>query len=103
MTLTGSLLKSTVVAALGGLLFGFDTAVIAGTTAGLTKSFSLTPSGLGVTVAVALIGTVVGGRPRTANTVKAGREKNKPKREPAGPSLAPPPTRATMPTRTVMG
>ena len=26
------LLKSTVVAALGGLLFGFDTAVIAGTT-----------------------------------------------------------------------
>jgi len=26
------LLKSTIVAALGGLLFGFDTAVIAGTT-----------------------------------------------------------------------
>src|SRR3954471_5145257 len=60
MTLTGSLIKSTVVAALGGLLFGFDTAVIAGTTAGLTKSFSLTPSGLGVTVAVALVGTVLG-------------------------------------------
>src|SRR3954452_4297902 len=60
MTLTGSLVKSTVVAALGGLLFGFDTAVIAGTTAGLTKSFALTPSGLGFTVAVALIGTVVG-------------------------------------------
>src|SRR4051812_9801048 len=29
-----------------------------------------------------MIGTVVGGRPRTANTVKAGREKNKAKRCP---------------------
>lgn len=60
MILTGPLVKSTIVAALGGLLFGFDTAVIAGTTAGLTKSFALTPSGLGLTVAVALVGTVVG-------------------------------------------
>src|SRR5438067_12253179 len=60
MTLTGSLIKSTVVAALGGLLFGFDTAVIAGTTAGLTKSVTLTPTGLGLTVAVALVGTVAG-------------------------------------------
>lgn len=60
MTLTGPLVKSTVVAALGGLLFGFDTAVIAGTTAGLTKSFALTPTGLGLTVAVALVGTVLG-------------------------------------------
>jgi hypothetical protein len=32
MKLNSYLLKSTVVAALGGLLFGFDTAVIAGTT-----------------------------------------------------------------------
>ena len=60
MTLTGSLLKSTVVAALGGLLFGFDTAVIAGATAGLTTTFSLTPGTLGLTVSIALIGTVIG-------------------------------------------
>jgi len=60
MTLTGALVKSTIVAALGGLLFGFDTAVIAGTTAGLTSAFSLTPGTLGLTVAIALIGTVVG-------------------------------------------
>lgn len=60
MTLTGALVKSTIVAALGGLLFGFDTAVIAGTTAGLTRSFNLTASGMGLTVAVALVGTVVG-------------------------------------------
>lgn len=60
MTLSGPLLKSTIVAALGGLLFGFDTAVIAGTTAGLTKSFALSPSSLGLTVAIALIGTILG-------------------------------------------
>lgn len=60
MNVTGILLRSTVVAALGGLLFGFDTAVIAGTTAGLTTAFSLSPSSLGLTVAIALVGTVVG-------------------------------------------
>lgn len=60
MTITGPLVKSTVVAALGGLLFGFDTAVIAGTTAGLTRTFALSPSSLGLTVAIALIGTIVG-------------------------------------------
>ncbi len=60
MKLTASLVKSTIVAALGGLLFGFDTAVIAGTTAGLTQTFQLTPYSLGVTVAIALLGTVVG-------------------------------------------
>jgi SP family arabinose:H+ symporter-like MFS transporter len=54
------LLKSTVVAALGGLLFGFDTAVIAGTTADLTKAYHLSPGSLGLTVAIALWGTVIG-------------------------------------------
>ena len=60
MTLSAALIKSTVVAALGGLLFGFDTAVIAGTTAGLSHTFKLSPSGLGFTVAIALIGTIIG-------------------------------------------
>ncbi|MGA2602127.1 MAG: sugar porter family MFS transporter [Bryobacteraceae bacterium] len=60
MTLSPSLLKSTVVAALGGLLFGFDTAVIAGTTAALTTKFDLSPNGLGLTVASALVGTIIG-------------------------------------------
>jgi len=54
------LVKSTFVSALGGLLFGFDTAVIAGTTHQLMVVYRLTPSLLGVTVSSALWGTVVG-------------------------------------------
>jgi SP family arabinose:H+ symporter-like MFS transporter len=60
MTLNRYLVKSTVVAALGGLLFGFDTAVIAGTTADLSRNYLLSPGSLGLTVAIALWGTVVG-------------------------------------------
>ena len=52
--------KATVVGALGGLLFGFDTAVIAGTTHSLTAVYGLSPSQLGLTVAMALIGTIIG-------------------------------------------
>jgi MFS transporter, SP family, arabinose:H+ symporter len=55
-----SLLKSTIVAALGGLLFGFDTAVISGTTSDLAQVYHLRPDLLGVTVSAALIGTIVG-------------------------------------------
>lgn len=54
------LAKAAVVGALGGLLFGFDTAVIAGTTHQLTAVFGLSPSTLGLTVSIALWGTVVG-------------------------------------------
>ena len=60
MTLNSTLLKSTAVAGLGGLLFGFDTAVIAGTTDTLTRFFQLSPAGLGLTVSIALWGTVIG-------------------------------------------
>jgi sugar porter (SP) family MFS transporter len=42
------------------LLFGFDTAVIAGTTRALSTTFQLTPGLLGLTVASALWGTVLG-------------------------------------------
>lgn len=62
-----SLLRATFIAALGGLLFGFDTAVISGTTGWLTDIYQLSPAGLGFTVASALIGTILGaaltGRP----------------------------------------
>lgn len=60
MRMNRILVKSTLVGALGGLLFGFDTAVIAGSTRSLTHTFSLTPFWLGVTVSVALWGTAIG-------------------------------------------
>src|SRR5437879_8177827 len=60
MKLNAYLVKSTVVAALGGLLFGFDTAVISGTTGALRQTFQLSPGMLGITVASALWGTVIG-------------------------------------------
>src|SRR5882672_5013663 len=60
MKLNSTLLKSTVVAALGGLLFGFDTAVIAGATQALKTLYQLSPLGEGFTVASALVGTVIG-------------------------------------------
>ena len=61
------LIRAAIIAALGGLLFGFDTAVISGTTDSLRSVFDLSPFWLGLTVASALIGTIAGaisaGRP----------------------------------------
>ena len=60
MKLNPPLVRSTIVAALGGLLFGFDTVVISGTTQALTLAYGLTPLTLGITVASALVGTILG-------------------------------------------
>ena len=60
MKLNRLLIGSTLVAALGGFLFGFDTAVISGTTEALKQVFQLTSNQLGFTVASALIGTILG-------------------------------------------
>lgn len=75
MKINSYLVRSTVVAALGGLLFGFDTAVISGTTSNLVQVYFL-PQWLygfaqflhaaqaslllGITVSSALIGTIIG-------------------------------------------
>ncbi len=60
-------LRSAIVASVGGLIFGFDTAVISGTTESLEEVFGLDAAGLGATVMTALIGTIIGalvaGRP----------------------------------------
>jgi MFS transporter, SP family, xylose:H+ symportor len=58
--LNAMLIRSAIVASLGGLLFGFDTAVISGTTDWLKNVFALSDFALGFTVASALIGTIVG-------------------------------------------
>ena len=55
------------VASLGGLLFGFDTAVISGAEEAIQRVYHLSDFGHGFTVATALIGTIIGalfcGRP----------------------------------------
>ena len=49
-----------VVAAIGGILFGYDTAVISGTTDIVRNQFSLSASGEGWYVGCALIGSIIG-------------------------------------------
>jgi len=60
-------MTSSIIAALGSFLFGFDTAVISGTTESLRDVYSLSDNLLGFTVSSALIGTLFGavlvGRP----------------------------------------
>ncbi len=54
------LMKATLTGALGGLLFGFDTVVISGAIDALVRLYNLSPQGKGLTVAIGLVGTVVG-------------------------------------------
>ena len=58
--ITAALLGATLVGALGGLLFGFDTAVISGCQDDLVKLFSLTKGQQGFMTASAMIGATVG-------------------------------------------
>ena len=55
-----NLMKATLTGALGGLLFGFDTVVIAGAIGALVKLYALDPHKEGLTVAIGLVGTVIG-------------------------------------------
>ena len=52
--------RNAIVAALGGFLFGFDTAVISGVESSIQDLWSLDKFAHGFTVASALIGTVIG-------------------------------------------
>lgn len=60
MKLSRALLKATLVAALGGLLFGFDTIVISGVQQAVKELFHLDGFLQGFMTASALIGTVIG-------------------------------------------
>jgi sugar porter (SP) family MFS transporter len=55
-----NLTKATLTGALGGLLFGFDTVVIAGVIDALVNLYKLSPQNKGFTVAIGLVGTVIG-------------------------------------------
>jgi SP family arabinose:H+ symporter-like MFS transporter len=55
-----NLLKATLTGALGGLLFGFDTAVISGAIKALSDLYHLNAQTQGFTVSIALAGTVIG-------------------------------------------
>ena len=71
---TTAIVLSAAGAALGGLLFGFDTAVISGATQALQDRFALTDASLGFTVASALIGTVIGSLVTGAPADRYGRK-----------------------------
>ena len=55
-----TLIKCTFAAALGGLLFGYDTVIINGAMLDLVKYFQLTPVIQGWTVSSALVGCIIG-------------------------------------------
>ena len=58
--INSALIGATLVGALGGLLFGFDTAVISGCQADLVKLFTLTSGQQGFMTASAMLGATVG-------------------------------------------
>ncbi len=67
--------RSAIVASLGGLIFGFDTAVISGTTKSLERVYHLNSFWLGWTVTTALIGTIIGALTAGQPADKYGRKK----------------------------
>ncbi|QES90819.1 sugar porter family MFS transporter [Rhizosphaericola mali] len=63
------------IVALGGFLFGFDTAVISGAEQAIQQFWHLSPEKHGFTISVALIGTVVGAALGSIPSEKYGRRK----------------------------
>ena len=56
----GYVIFLSIVAALGGILFGYDTAVISGTTADVSAQFGLSEMSKGWYVGCALVGSIIG-------------------------------------------
>jgi len=67
--------KITIVAAVGGLLFGYDTAVVAGGIGFIQKRFELSPAMLGWIASCALIGCIAGAMFSGLLSDKFGRKK----------------------------
>ena len=55
-----NVLTVAIIIALGGFLFGYDIAMMSGTTSQLETTFNLNSTWLGFTIAIAIIGTIVG-------------------------------------------
>lgn len=68
-------IRSAVVAAVGGLIFGFDTAVISGAEEQIQTQFGLSDALLGFTVTTALIGTIIGALTAGKPADRYGRKK----------------------------
>jgi MFS transporter, SP family, arabinose:H+ symporter len=64
-----------IVIALGGFLFGFDTAVISGAEQAIQRYWSLSPFEHGLTISIALIGTILGALFGSIPSEKLGRKK----------------------------
>ena len=75
MKVNGFLIRSAIIAALGGLLFGFDTAVISGAEKALRRLFDLSDAYYGFTVTSALIGTIIGSITFSRPSDRIGRKK----------------------------
>lgn len=71
--MTNRVLLWSIVVALGGFLFGFDTAVISGAEQAIQKYWQLSPFRHGLTVSIALIGTVLGALVGSFPSEKFGR------------------------------
>ena len=63
-----------IVIAIGGFLFGFDTAVISGAEKSIQKYWQLNAFQHGLTVSIALIGTVIGSLTGSIPSDKLGRK-----------------------------
>ncbi|HOX83294.1 MAG TPA: sugar porter family MFS transporter, partial [Chryseolinea sp.] len=75
MTKTNTVYRAAIVAALGGFLFGFDTAVISGVEKSIQQLWILDDFKHGFTIASALIGTVIGSLIAGIPSEKYGRKK----------------------------
>ena len=75
MNHTSAALRNSLVAALGGFLFGFDTAVISGVEKSIQQLWTLDNFWHGFTVAAALLGTVIGSLVAGAPADRYGRKK----------------------------
>lgn len=73
-TNTGYEIFLSVVAAIGGILFGYDTAVISGTISGVTNQFALSTMNQGWYVGCALIGSIAGVSVAGIMSDRAGRK-----------------------------